>query len=297
MNRSLYRGLFFVLGALSASLGAGCRKAPQVVVARVGNQTISAADVQSRLEGTPYGSSMEGRRQFISLLIREKVLLAEARKTDLARDVAYKQALERFKTQWEQRLKDYEESLLVESFIRRLRSKDLAVTDSEVQRFYQDHQSDYMKPVEIQVSHILLSSQNEAESALARLKSGEAFETVAREMSKDAGTAARGGRLKPIRRGMLVPDFETAAFALKNGQVSDLVKTSFGFHIIKKTGQTELPPRTMDAAKEEIRARLERDKFDQWVTQKQALQGVTIDEKALASVAPGEARGPYAQEP
>jgi parvulin-like peptidyl-prolyl isomerase len=214
----------------------------------------------------------------------------------LDRDDTYRHALAQFKDQWKHRLKEYEETLLIESYLRQLRSKELAVTDQEVQRFFNDHALEFQKPVEVQARHILLSSPEEAQRALARIQAGEPFEKVAQEMSKDPVTAARGGQLNAFHRGMLVPEFEEAAIALNPGEISGVVKTQFGFHIIKKTGQKQLPPQSFADAKEEIRARLEREKFDQWVTSKQSSMGVRMNEQVMDALAKPD-MGHASQEP
>ena len=110
-------------------------------------------------------------------------------------------------------------------------------------------------------------------------------------MSKDPGTAKNGGKLPPVHRGTLVPEFEVAAYALKPGETSGPVKTTFGFHIIKKTGERTLPAQLFEAVKEDIRSRLEKDKFDQWVSAKQAVAGVHVDDAVLtAPASPGMER-------
>jgi len=266
-----------------------CRRAGSSgpVVARVGSDQITLEDLKGRLQSTPAGyqqyvATADGRRQFLNLLIREKVLLDEARSLGIPRDPAYKSAVNKFKNEWKQRLKEYEETLQVESALRRLKSRDLAVTDTEVEKYYGHHRSDYERPVEISVSHILVTTEPEAESVLARLKQGEAFDAMARAISKDPGSVAHGGKLKPFRRGGLVPEFEDAAFPLKVGEVSGIVKTQFGFHIIRKLAEKQLPPRSLADAKEEIRAKLERDKFNQWVSARQVVLGVKVNEQVMA---------------
>jgi len=286
------RGLFFVLAGLGL---AACRQAGSggPVVARVGTEQITLDDLKARLQETPsayqqYVASADGRRQFLELLIREKVLLSEARSLGIPRDPAYKAAVQKFKAEWDRRLKEYKETLQVESALRRLRTKDLAATDTEVEKYYNEHRADYEKPVQVQARHILVNTEPEAQAALARLKAGESFEKVARSVSKDPATAVRGGKLAPFRRGTLVPEFEDAAFRLKVGETSGIVKTQFGFHIIRKLGEEMLPPRTLSDAKEEIRAKLERDKFNQWAAAKQAGLGVHVDEQVMSQLTVGE---------
>jgi parvulin-like peptidyl-prolyl isomerase len=292
MNRTVVRGLFFVLGGVAFWAAApACRKSESSgpVVARVGNYTITLGELRTRLQEAPaayqqYVASADGRRQFLNLLIREKILLAQAQALGISREPAYKEAVSKFKGEWSRRLKEYEETLQVESTLRRLRSKDLAVSDAEVENYYNEHLSDYQKPVEILASHILLSTPQDAETALSRLKSGDSFESVARAMSKDPETAAHGGRLRPMQRGNFVPEFEDAAFKLKVGQISGIVKTQFGFHIIRKLGEKRLEPKSLADAKEEIRSRLERDKFNQWVEAKQSVLGVQVNDQAMSAL-------------
>ncbi|HVO33805.1 MAG TPA: peptidylprolyl isomerase [Elusimicrobiota bacterium] len=287
MRSSVYRPV--VCAALLSALGAACRKSEGPVVAQVGNIAITTSEFTNRLMDTPEGyqqyvASPEGRRQFLNLMIREKVLLYEARQAGLQRDPSYRKAVDEFKTQWQRKLKDYQESLLVQSYLRKLRSTELSVTDAEVEKYYDDHRDDYQHPVEVQASHILLSTPEDAQKALQRISNGDSFETVAKEMSKDPATAERGGKLNPFRRGSLVPEFEEAAFQLKVGETSSVVKTMFGYHIIRKTGEKVLPAQSLASVKEGIRARLERDKFDRWVADKQNAIGVHVDSQAMATV-------------
>ncbi len=292
MKQTGIRGLFFVSVGLSL---AACDRMPSrsasdgPAVAQVGTYKITTGDLKARLQETPaayqqYVTSAEGRRQFLNLLIREKVLLSEAEKLGITKDPAYKAAVEKFKVEWKRRLQEYEETLQVESTIRRLRTKELAASDTDVEKYFGDHRNDYEKPVELLAAHILTSSEPEAQAALNRVKGGEAFDKIAREVSKDPATAIRGGKLSPFHRGMLVPEFEDAAYKLKLGEISGVVKSQFGFHIIKKLGEKQLPARSFPDVKEEIRQKLERDKFNQWVTAKQSTLGVKVDDQAMSGL-------------
>jgi foldase protein PrsA len=88
----------------------------------------------------------------------------------------------------------------------------------------------------IKCSHILVKKQSEALVILERLRKGEKFGKLARELSIDSGSAKRDGDLGYFGRGVMVKPFEEAAFKLQVGNISDPVKTEFGYHIIKRLG-------------------------------------------------------------
>ena len=86
----------------------------------------------------------------------------------------------------------------------------------------------------IKCSHILVQKQSEALAVLERIKNGEKFGKLAKELSIDSGSAKRDGNLGYFGRGKMVKEFENAAFNLQTGQISDPVKTQYGYHIIKR---------------------------------------------------------------
>jgi len=88
----------------------------------------------------------------------------------------------------------------------------------------------------IKCSHILVKKQSEALAILEKLKNGEKFGKLARELSIDSGSAKRDGSLGYFGKGMMVKPFEEAAFKLEIGNISELVKSEFGYHIIKRLG-------------------------------------------------------------
>ncbi len=120
---------------------------------------------------------------------------------------------------------------------------DVAVTEKDINTYYQDNIDNYTQAEERRVSHILIefgddeaAAKNKAESLLTRVKQGEDFATLAKEFSADTFSAEKGGDLEWIEKGVMDDAFDQGAFTLTQvGQVSDVVKSSFGFHIIKLT--------------------------------------------------------------
>ena len=90
--------------------------------------------------------------------------------------------------------------------------------------------------VKIKCSHILVAKQSEALTILDRIKNGEKFGELAKDLSTDTGSAKRDGSLGYFTKGKMVKPFEDAAFKLQVGQVSEPVKTEYGYHIIKRLG-------------------------------------------------------------
>lgn len=144
--------------------------------------------------------------------------------------------------------KMYEEALTLQVLDRSLRP-GVAVADDQVKRFYQTNTAQFTQPEKWRVSHILFLTQNAyrqeltetqkkekrqtAEKVLARIKAGEDFASLAREYSEDPNSRAKGGELPPLARPQMAPEFEKAASALTPGQVSEVVATRVGFHILK----------------------------------------------------------------
>ena len=91
-----------------------------------------------------------------------------------------------------------------------------------------------MDPSKIKCSHILLKKHSEALAILNRIKNGESFSNLAKDLSIDKASGKRGGDLGFFRKGAMVKPFEDAAFKLQKGEVSEPVKTEFGYHIIKR---------------------------------------------------------------
>ena len=88
----------------------------------------------------------------------------------------------------------------------------------------------------IKCSHILVEKHSEAISLLERIQKGEKFGKLAKEFSLDSGSAKRDGNLGYFGRGKMVKEFEKSAFSLQTGQISEPVKTEYGYHIIKRLG-------------------------------------------------------------
>jgi len=127
-------------------------------------------------------------------------------------------------------------------------------SDDDLEAYFEAHISSYDQPEQIRASHILVDDEGTAEEALAQLKAGADFAELAKTYSEDTATKDNGGDLGWFSRGKMVREFEDAAFALENvGDITDIVKTSYGYHIIKLTGREPAHTPTLDEVKDRVR--------------------------------------------
>src|SRR3974390_3886544 len=128
-------------------------------------------------------------------------------------------------------------------------SASIPVTPADLQAYYNQHQDEFRIPETVTVRHILIktptpgpdgkadpqgvaAAKAKAEDIQKQLKAGGDFAALAKKNSDDPGSAQNGGLLPPITRGRTVPEFEQAAFSTPKGQTTDIIRTSYGFHII-----------------------------------------------------------------
>ncbi|MER2491025.1 SurA N-terminal domain-containing protein [Catenovulum sediminis] len=145
---------------------------------------------------------------------------------------------------------------------------NIEVTEQEIAEFYQANQSSYLKPERRRASHILIDSSEDAQAAeeeatklLAEINAGADFSELAKTHSDDTFSGENGGDLDFFTKGVMDPAFEEAAFALQQvGDVSELVESSFGFHIIKLTGIEEETVKPLQEVRDDLVSQIQNDK-------------------------------------
>jgi peptidyl-prolyl cis-trans isomerase D len=161
----------------------------------------------------------------------------------------------------------------------------VAVPATDIQRFYNDNIQQYQTPEQVRASHILLETagkdeaevRKRAEGILAQVKGGADFAELARKVSEDKGSAERGGDLDFFARGRMVPEFEQVAFTQPVGQISDLVKSQFGFHIIKVVDKRPGTTRSLDEVRAQIQDQLGWQITDQQISDRAAELAARIE--------------------
>jgi peptidyl-prolyl cis-trans isomerase D len=150
------------------------------------------------------------------------------------------------------------------------------VGGQQIERYYNDNIQQYSTPEQVRASHILLKTEGkddaavkkQAEDLLAQIKKGASFEELAKKHSQDEGSAVKGGDLDFFNKGQMVPEFDKVAFELQPGQMSDVVKSQYGYHIIKVTDKRAPTQKTLAEVRSQIEDTL---KYEQAQTAAQKL--------------------------
>ena len=234
---------FLLIAFLAAPSAVVFAQDSDPVVARANGVDIRQSDLA--LAEDEVGSSIpqqlgpDQKRDYLITYLADVVVLAQAaeqQKLADRDDVKHRILLERNKVLMEMLLED---------------AGKAAVTDDAMHKVYDDAVKQMGNEQEVHARHILVPTEDEAKAIEAELKKGADFATLAKEKSKDPG-AAEGGDLGYFTKEQMVPEFADVAFKLDKGQISDPVKTQFGWHIIKVEDKRIKPTPTFDDVKSQL---------------------------------------------
>lgn len=210
---------------------------------------------------------------------------------------AYKDNMKKMGITNEDIKKEQEVGLAIQNYQNNFK-KVTKISDEEIKKYYEDNKKEFYED-KVKASHILISTVDEnnkplsdakkaeakkkAEDILKRAKNGEEFAALAKEFSDDKGSGAAGGDLDFFTKGQMVPEFEEAAWKLKPGEISGLVETQYGYHIIKVTDKVQ-KQLTFDEVKDTIKDKLVGQKYNE-TTQKLTKEAkIEKNEKLIKSI-------------
>ncbi len=251
------------------------------VLAEVNSGSITTGDFDRELKNLPeYLKAMadtpQGRKEMLDTMVIRELILQQASKDGLDKGAEI-----------EEKLQDLKKRLIVESFLKKKVEVESKVSDEDMKKFYEQNKDKFKSGEQIKASHILVKTEKEAKEVQAQLKAGGNFEELAKKSSVDS-SSAKGGDLGWFGKGSMVPAFEKAALALREGQVSDVVKSDFGFHIIKLTGKRPAGIRPFEEVKEQIKGAImptkQQEVFQKIKEELKKTAKITIKEDVLNSV-------------
>jgi peptidyl-prolyl cis-trans isomerase C len=228
------------------------------LVARVNGVDIHMSDVVAVARTVPNAQTMQPQQLYPMVLERLVSMQAVA-------DVARKQGLEKDPAVQHQIVLSTDE-VLSNAYIGR--TVGPTITQAAIEAAYKQDYANKPGQEEVHAAHILVASEAEAKKIIAELKGGADFAKEAAKYSTEPGAGDRGGDLGWFGRNDMVPEFATAAFAMKPGQISETpVHTQFGWHVIKVEGTRVAPPPPLDQVQGDIREKLIQDGVQKEVAQ------------------------------
>ncbi|SNB47312.1 peptidylprolyl isomerase [Geobacter sp. DSM 9736] len=258
MHKKQFMKHIFVALSLMAIAGCGPKtptadkkegKSSGKTLAEVNGTIITTEDFNNELDTLPpylkpMTETAEGKKELIETMVIRELILQQAKKegVDSSPQVAEK-------------LEELKKRLVVEAYLKKKVEEQAQVSDADMQKFYNENKEKFRSGEQVRASHILVKTEKEAQDILAQLKSGANFDELAKKHSMDAANT-KGGDLGWFSKGAMLPEFEKAAFGLKEGETSGVVKTKYGYHIIKVTGKRPAGIRSYDEVKEQLQAAL-----------------------------------------
>jgi peptidyl-prolyl cis-trans isomerase C len=259
------RSMAWVVLALVAAVAVvGCAKkegGESAAVAKVGGKPITEADMQARLQEMPpfmkqQLSTPDGRKRLMEALIEEELIYREAVATGLDKTDEFKKEIERTKR-----------DMLIREYYDKVVEAKANPSDAEVEDYYKSNAKEFVVPESATARHILVKTKEEAARLRDQIERGADFADLAGKYSLDASSKTAGGLIGgPIQRGGTVkglgavPELAAAAFDLKEGELSQPIKSGKGWHLVRVEKRTAETTKSLEEAKPDIVAKLQYSK-------------------------------------
>jgi len=247
---------------------------PETILASFGEQTITLGEFNQIWEEFPKDYKLQlDKSMVLDQMISEKLLIQEAKNIGLEED---KDVLEQ--------IKKITEQILVQSLIEREILNKVKINDEEVLEYYEQNKDSFTEKEQVHLYNILLETEKEAQDVLERLKAGKDFSEIAIEKSTGP-SAVQGGDLGYLSKGTIIPEIEDVVFVLELEKLSEIIKTDFGFHILKITDKKPETVKTLEEVKEGIIEILlptkQREAFENLLEELKGKTEIEINEEAL----------------
>lgn len=243
----------FLAASLAACSGAGG------AIATVNGTPISKSDFDNKLESSPAALGT------LQQMVRDELINQYAKNNNITvTDDEISKREDELKANfpagsWDEMLKarglsetDVHNALREQIIIDKAVGKDVKVSDAQIKQYFDKNHAAFDKPEQVKARHILVPDMKTAQKVEADLKSGKDFAAEAKQYSIDPGSKDKGGELGTFRRGQMVPAFDKAAFSLPVNQISQPVKSPFGYHIIQVESRDAGQQATLDNSKARI---------------------------------------------
>ena len=256
------------------------KKEDSKVLVTIDNDKMTVQEFNKELDKIPVNMKMlvatqSGKKSYLDKLVVKKLLLREAGKEKMDTE-----------KEFQERLADIKDQLLIESLLKKKIAADAKISDDDLKKYYEANKESFKREREISTRHILLKTEEEAKQVQGKLIKGEDFIELAKKYSIDPNAGATGGEIGFHPKGSLVPEYEAAAFKLtKVGQVSGIIKTQFGYHIIRLEGTKPPSYVPFDEVKDFIKQKILQEKqselLEKYIDSLKKSAKITINEALL----------------
>ena len=273
------------------------------ILAQVGSYKLTLEEFETQIQSLPPQLQMallrnpQLKEQFLDRWVDITLIAQEARDKKLDQDPEVQAKIE-----------DIMNAVLAQEFLQREIEGKVKITDDEIETYYKGHEEEFTNPESAKARHILLKvpegadekawkeAESKAKDIKKKLENGEDFAELAKKYSDDPGSKNKGGDLGFFTKGRMVPEFESAAFSLKPGELSDPVKTNFGYHIIEVQEKKAASTKTLAEVQAQIRQTLQTEKQQQLqdalIEKLKAKYPVKVNKDLLAEDKPQESTAP-----
>jgi peptidyl-prolyl cis-trans isomerase C len=247
---------------------------PETILATFSGQTITLGEFNQLWEEVPEDYKLQlDKSMVLDQMISEKLLIQEAKNMGLEED---NDVLEQIKKMTEQ--------ILVQVLMEREILDKVEVKDEEISEYYEQNKDSFTEKEQVHLYNILLETEEEAQDVLEQLKAGKDFSEIAKEKSTGP-SAAQGGDLGYLSKGTIILEIEEVVFALVLEELSEVIKTDFGFHILKITEKKPETIKALEEVKEDIIQTLlpdkQKDAFENLLEELKSKSEIEINEELL----------------
>lgn len=244
------------------------------IIAKVGNTYISESYLNEKIIESgefDYLKTKIGKKQFLDILINERLLKLAAQNSEIQSTSEYKQEIRRIEEEFRRRLQEYKDVVLTRMWIEKIRKEKLNIKEDDIEEYIKKY------PETVSFEQAITTDYEIAQTILKALKSGITFDKIASSYKDNQEVVFN--KIPPVMYGELMDELNDIVFKLKVGEIGGIIKTKLGYHVIKKTSQSKIDFKN-STMRERVRRILEKKKFDEYIAELEKRYTVEVLDEA-----------------
>lgn len=249
-------------------------KDKEKIIAKIGNTYITESYLNEKIIESgefDYLKTKIGKKQFLDILINERLLKLAAQNSQIQNSPEYKQEIKRIEDEFKKRLQEYKDIVLTKMWLEKIRKEKLSIADKDVDEYIKKYSET------VAFDQAIATDYETAQAIFKMAKNGVSFDKIASNYKDNQDVVFN--KIPPIIYGELMDELNDIVFKLKIGEIGGIIKTKLGYHVIKKTAQAKIDTEN-PRVKERVRRILEKKKFDDYVADLEKKYGVEVLDEA-----------------